>query len=199
MTDYYGKTKFTPMIKAIIFDCFGVIRIDAFDAAYQRYGGDVVKDHEFIMQTLYNSNSGLISSSAEVVAERLGITADEWRRAIDEGSTLNQNVLDYAMELRKKYKTAMLSNIGKGGLERMFELGLLDVYFDLAVGSGDIGYAKPDAQAYEYIADKLQVRLDECIFIDDRQEYVDGARAIGMHAILFVSYNQLKTNLSELL
>lgn len=187
------------MIKAIIFDCFGVIRIDTFDAAYQSFGGDIMNDREFIMQTLHSSNSGKITSSADVIAEHLAISPSEWRKAIDEGSTLNQDVLDYALELRKNYKTAMLSNIGKGGLERMFEPGLLDIYFDLAVGSGDIGYAKPDAQAYEFVADKLQVRLDECVFIDDRQEYIDGARAIGMHSILFRSYEQFKIELTKIL
>ncbi|CAN5458149.1 HAD family phosphatase [soil metagenome] len=187
------------MIKAIIFDCFGVIRIDAFDAAYQRFGGDVSADKEFILQTLYDSNSGRIPSSIPVFAKRLGISPEVWKEAIDSGSTLNQDVLDYALELREIYKVGMLSNIGSGGLERMFEPGLLDIYFDAWVASGDIGCAKPEAQAYEITAGRLGVRLNEAVFIDDRQEYVDGAVSVGMSAILFTSISQLKKDLGVIL
>lgn len=187
------------MIKAIIFDCFGVIRIDAFDAAYQRFGGDVAADREFILQTLYDSNSGKIPQSAPVIAEHLGIEPNVWRQAINDGSTLNQDVLDYALTLRKKYKVGMLSNIGNGGLKKMFDDGFLDTYFDVSVASGDIGFAKPEPEAYEIAADRLDVRLDECVFIDDRQEYVDGAIAVGMQAVLFTATKQLEIDLGVIL
>lgn len=187
------------MIRAIIFDCFGVVLVDTFDLVYQRFGGDVAADKEFIIQTLYDSNSGRIPSSISVFAKHLGVSDDIWRQAIGDGSTINQDVLDYALELRKKYKTAMLSNIGSGGLERMFEPGLLSKYFEVSVASGDIGFAKPEPQAYEITADRLGVRLNECIFIDDRQDYVDGAIGVGMQALLFTSTQQLKRDLVDIL
>lgn len=187
------------MIKAIIFDCFGVVRIDAFDAAYQSFGGDVAADQKFIKETMYASNAGHIPSSIPVIAAHLDVDPELWRKAVDEGSTLNQEVLDYVLELRKTYKTAMLSNIGSGGLQRMFEPGLLNKYFEVSVASGEIGYAKPEPEAYEIVADMLSMRLDECVFIDDRQDYVDGANAVGMRAVLFTSTKQLKTDLSGIL
>ena len=187
------------MIKAIIFDCFGVVLIDAFDAAYQGFGGDIVADQEFIIQTLYASNSGRIPSSSEVFANRLCVPVEMWRKAINEGSAIQQDVLDYVLLLRKDYKTAMLSNIAKGGLGRMFEPGVLDTYFDAVVASGDIGFAKPEARAYETVADMLDVRLDECVFIDDREIYVEGANAVGMKGVIFTSLKQLKQDLSGIL
>lgn len=186
------------MIKAIIFDCFGVVRIDAFDLAYQHFGGDIVKDHDFIRQAVYESNGGGVPSYT-VIPQHLGVTTEEWKAFTARESTVNQEVLDYAKELRKTYKTAMLSNIGKGRIGDYFEPGFLDDYFDLFVASGDIGYAKPEAAAYEYVADKLGVRLDECVFTDDRQEYIDGATAVGMKTILFTSAKQFKADLSGIL
>ncbi|MDB5183272.1 MAG: HAD-superfamily hydrolase, subfamily variant 3 [Candidatus Saccharibacteria bacterium] len=186
------------MIKAIIFDCFGVVLVDAFDAAYEKFGGDVAKDHDFIVQTFYESHTGG-AFSGDVLAKHLGIDPKEWKETINEGSTLNQNVLDYVGELRTKYKTGMLSNVGGGRLPEMFEPGVLEKYFDAVVGSGDIGYAKPEPEAYEITADLLGVRLDECVFIDDRQHYVDGAKAVGMQGILYTSLSQLKSDLEVLL
>ncbi len=186
------------MIKAIIFDCFGVIRVDAFDAVYKHFGGDVVKDHEYIMEIIQGSNEGKLSS-AEVLSKHLGTTPEQWRREVEAGSTLNYDVLDYILELRKKYKVGLLSNVGKGRFAQLFEPGFLDKYFDVIIASGDVGFAKPEARAYEVTAEKLGVRVDECVFIDDRQLYVDGAIAVGMPAFVYLSVDKLKTDLGAIL
>jgi HAD superfamily hydrolase (TIGR01509 family) len=93
----------------------------------------------------------------------------------------------------------MLTNMGQGGIDRWFKPGFLDKYFDAVVASGDVGYAKPQAQIYQIMADSLAVRLDECLFTDDRQEYCDGATAVGMKAILYKDFDQFKKDLEQLL
>lgn len=186
------------MIKAIIFDCFGVVKTDSLEAAYRAFGGDFDKDREFINETIYKSSSGKIESSMPVFAEHLGISVEEWHDAVTSG-TINHDVLDFSQELRKKYKVGMLTNIGKGGIERNFEPGFLDKYFDAVVASADIGFAKPEAAAYEIAADALGARYDECVMIDDRPEYCDGARSVGMQAVEYKSLEQLKRELGEIL
>ncbi len=186
------------MIKAIIFDCFGVVRVDATINAYHKLGGDSAKDEQFIRETMAQANAGLINSG-EVIADHLGITADEWRETVYTSSEINYKLLDYVKELRKTYKTALLSNIGRGGLDQWFEPGFLQRYFDVIVGSGDIGFAKPEAQSYEITADKLGVRTDQCVMIDDRQELCEGARAVGMQAIFYQGLQQMKKELEAVL
>src|SRR4051794_40350854 len=104
------------MIKAIIFDCFGVIRVDATNIAYKKLGGDVDEDYDFIRDTIAQSNAGLIPASAPVFAKRLGVTEEVWRATVSQSSVIDQEILDYVKELRKNYKTAMLSNVMKNGL-----------------------------------------------------------------------------------
>jgi putative hydrolase of the HAD superfamily len=48
--------------------------------------------------------------------------------------------------------------------------------------SGDLGTAKPDAPIWSALLDRLAARPADCLFLDDRQETVDGARAAGLHA-----------------
>lgn len=187
------------MIKAIIFDCFGVVRTDSFRDTYIHFGGDPDADADFIHQVIQDGSAGKIKSSGELVAEHLGITLEEWLRELEGGQHVQYDVLEYAGKLREKYKVAMLSNIGSAGLKRFFEPGLLERYFDPIVESAAIGWAKPESQAYEITADRLGVRLDECVFIDDRQDYVDGAVAVGMQAILYKDLTQLKSDLAKLL
>ena len=187
------------MIKAIIFDCFGVIRPDRLTMLYKQFGGDPVADEPFIHDTVQAANRGLIPSSRSIFAKRLGITEAQWISAFDGNDRNDQQVLDYVLSLRRHYKTALLSNISRGRLPELFQPGELEKYFDVAVGSGDVGYAKPEAQAYEITADKLGVRLSECVMIDDQEAYCQGARGVGLQAILYTDFNQAKHELERIL
>jgi HAD superfamily hydrolase (TIGR01509 family) len=185
------------VIQAIIFDCFGVIRVDPTILAYRHVGGDVEKDHEFIEQVLYASSTGKVSS-VELFSKHLGLDAEAWLGILQATSSLDSDILAFINTLRPHYAVALLSNIGKGGLERWFEPGMLEQYFDVAVASGDIGYAKPEPQAYEIIAGRLGVRTEDCIMIDDRPDYCAGARAVGMQTIVYSSLPQLQRELATL-
>lgn len=187
------------MIKAIIFDCFGVVRVDATNNAYKKLGGDISKDENFIRDVMTRANSGLIPNTSTPIARRLGVSEEKWRETVRKSSDIDQEVLDYAMELRKEYKTAMLSNIGAGGLERWFGPGDLEKYFNVIIGSGDIGFAKPEPHAYEITADRLDVRLEECVMIDDKLELCEGATAVGMKAIWYHNFSQTRAELEVLL
>ncbi len=188
------------MIKAIIFDCFGVVITDTLESAYTSLGGDFKKDQLKIDAIRLSVDKGEIPNSHPAISELLGVSESTYRTAVSSGREINQELLDYINdELRKKYKVGMLSNTGKGRLPQIFGEGFLEKYFDTIVASSDIGYAKPEANAYEIAADWLGVRLDECIFIDDRPEYVDGAKAVGMQVVLYQNLDQLKSDLQTLL
>jgi len=77
----------------------------------------------------------------------------------------------------------------------MFDfLALLD---DVVV-SGTVKAAKPDARAYEIVAERSGIPLDRLAFIDDRQTNVDAAAALGMDAVLFTDAATLRADLRAL-
>ena len=114
-----------------------------------------------------------------------------------DGGKADQQLLDYIIELRKTYKTGLLTNMSAGGIARVFTLNEGEKYFDVAVASDDIGFAKPEARSYEIIADKLGVRTDECVMVDNRELCVTGAIETGMRAILYTSLEDLQQKLAE--
>lgn len=187
------------MIRAIIFDYYGVIRPDIFMATYSHFGGDPDADAEFISDTIYASNSGRIGSSIPAISKRLGISPHEWTAKITEPQEHDKQLLDYILELRKDYKTALLSNVSRGRLPELWEDGHLEKYFDIAIGSGDTSYAKPDAAIFKLTAGKLGVKSEECVMVDDRIDYCQGARFVGMRSICYTSLKQLKSELGKLL
>lgn len=185
------------MIKAVIFDCFGVIITDALQALCNELAESDPAGVADIKDIIAASNNGFIDPnvSSRKAAKILGMSQDEYRHKIRRGEAKDQALLDYIALLRKDYKTGMLSNIGKGSLSARFSKAKLAKYFDAVVASGDVGFAKPEARAYELVAERLDVRLDECIFTDDREGYCEAARAVGMQAILYESFPQFQTDL----
>lgn len=189
------------MIKAIVFDCFGVILTDALSAICDNLANDDPGGVQEIRSLVHAANKGIIepSESTARVAEILGIGLEEYRTQIREGEIRDQKLLDYIKTLRSRYKTAMLSNITKGGLERRFPGGELSQYFDVVVASGEIGFAKPDREAYEITAQRLGLTPCECFFTDDRQPYCDAAVTAGMSAALYTGFSQFQNDLHQVL
>lgn len=188
------------MIKAIIFDCFGVLVGTGFNDTYRQAGGDPISDKEFIHDTLNAANIGAISQAemSKMMAEKIGTSVELWRKAVDEAEQPNKPIFEYIKELRKTYKTAILSNVSNGTLERKIPQELLDL-FDVVVASAEVGMMKPDPEIYRYTAEQLSVSPQECVFTDDIQDYCDGAKAVGMTTILYTDFEEVKQRLETIL
>jgi HAD superfamily hydrolase (TIGR01509 family) len=185
------------VVAGVVFDCFGVIRVDPTYIAYRKLGGDVDIDKDFIERVMDVSCTGAISATP-LFAEKLGVSPEIWLKTSQQVSSLDHELLAYIKTLRPYYKTALLSNIGKGGLARWFEPGVLEQYFDVAVASGDIGHIKPEPEAYQVVAKRLGIPTEQCVMIDDRPDYCAGARTVGLQAIEYRSLEQLQRELRAL-
>jgi epoxide hydrolase-like predicted phosphatase len=74
-------------------------------------------------------------------------------------------------------------------------LGLFDHIF----ASHLIGCAKPEKEAFLFVANALKVQMSECLLVDDTLLNVEKAKAVGWHGILFTSTAQLRRDISDLL
>jgi putative hydrolase of the HAD superfamily/hydrolase len=73
-----------------------------------------------------------------------------------------------------------------------------DGMFDDLVISGEVGLRKPEPEIFRLAAGRLGLEPAECVFVDDLQLNVDGARAVGMTAILHTEYDQTRRALEDL-
>ena len=104
--------------------------------------------------------------------------------------TLNAELAGYFSSLRPRYRTAMLSNSFVGAREREQErYGFGDIT-DLIVYSHEVGMSKPDPSIYQLTCDRLGVRPDQVVFLDDRADFVEAALEAGITAILFQDNEQ---------
>ncbi|MFJ9933885.1 HAD family hydrolase [Streptomyces virginiae] len=126
----------------------------------------------------------------EQVAARLGLDvprveafmADLWAEYL---GTPNVQLIDYVRGLRGRCKLGILSNSFIGARERETTLYHFDELVEQIVYSHEIGIEKPDLRAFEVACASLDVRPENCLFIDDVAVIVEAAQAAGMQAHLF--------------
>ena len=101
----------------------------------------------------------------------------------------NQPMIDWALALQfAGIRTGILSNLGDA-----METGIRVRCpwlrgFDHMTFSHRLGTAKPDLTVYRHAAEGLGVPPEQILFVDDREDNVEGARKAGMQAIKYTNY-----------
>ncbi len=135
------------------------------------------------------------------VAQTLHIDPKEmpaFEAAFWSSDRMDEDLVDFIRSLHDRYKTGLLSNAfsdTRVSLNARFPR-LLPI-FDVSIFSAEVGLVKPDPRFYEMILDRLGVKADESVFVDDFIENVEGARAVGMKAVHFKNAQQARQAVLE--
>ncbi len=98
----------------------------------------------------------------------------------------------------KGYFLYVLSNFIRESYEALFPMMTFLHKFDGIVFSYAIQMAKPDAEIYQHLLHRFHRSAQECLFIDDMENNIQGAQSVGIQTILFQSPEQLSTRFQEL-
>lgn len=192
----------------VIFDIGGVLEITPETGWLQRWEkrlelplGTV---HERMGDVWRAGSVGSISESEvhEQVAARLGLVthqveafmADLWAEYL---GTPNEDLIDYVRGLRGSCRLGILSNSFVGARERETSLYHFDELVEQIVYSHEIGIEKPDMRAFKAACASLDVRPENCLFIDDVAVNVQAAQALGMQAHLFEGNARTVTRIAD--
>ena len=109
-----------------------------------------------------------------------------WDSDTDLWTQPNQPMIDWAERLQRAgTRTGILSNLGDamttGVLARLPWLG----GFDHHVWSHTLLLTKPEPAIYRAAAEGLQTEMGSILFVDDREDNIAGAVAVGMQAIQY--------------
>jgi len=94
----------------------------------------------------------------------------------------------------KGYKTYLLSNIGKEDYEYILQRKDLAEIVDLTdaqVLSYQVGHVKPEPGIYKNLLKTYDLKPEECLFIDNKQVMIDGAKAVGIDGIVCVNHDKV--------
>lgn len=187
------------VIRAIIFDLFGVLVLPGYTTLFN----DFPDKKSGIEKLISDNNDGLMSRRIfyKSMAELLGIDVEEVKSYYRRDYARDEAAIDWVMELKKfsNLKLGMLSNVGHGWVKDFFTQEELSRLFDGVILSSDVGLSKPSPRIFDITAERLGLAPVECVMIDDRASNIDGAREAGMNGILYNSLNQAKLDLAKLL
>jgi putative hydrolase of the HAD superfamily len=112
----------------------------------------------------------------------------------------NTELIDHMRDLRSRgLRMAILTNNVREW-EPLWRAKLpVDEIFDVVVDSGFVGMRKPDPAIYELTLERIGLRANECVFLDDIEINCEAARELGMHAVWFRDNEQAIAELEALL
>lgn len=187
--------------RCVVFDIGGVLEITPRTGWLSRWDEQLGLPAGSVDQQLDDVwQAGAVGtiSEAEVRTEigaRLGLDttdvesfmADLWAEYL---GTPNTELIEYVRGLRSRCRLGILSNSFVGARELETATYGFDELVEQIVYSHEIGVSKPDPRSFGTACTLLEVRPQDCLFIDDYDVNIEAARTAGMAAHLFEGNEQ---------
>ncbi|WP_326718531.1 HAD family phosphatase [Streptomyces sp. NBC_00243] len=110
---------------------------------------------------------------------------------IDSWSRVDGRMVAYAQSLRGVAEVALLSNIPSDHADAFLAAQPWLRTLDHLAFSGKIKAAKPDPAAFHHCVVAMRAAPTDFLFVDDREENVRAARAVGMNGHVFTDRDEL--------
>ena len=197
------------MIKTIIFDLGNVVL--NFDhmlicegiARYSRYSSNDVYQLGFNSEVFELYNRGKIKSEElfQWISRRfdINISYDTFQSIWSDIFSLDDSIERVVSDLKKNgYYLVLVSNTNE--LHFDFIRGNFKVIglFDDLILSYRIGYSKPHEEIFRKALKRASSFPEECVYIDDIEEFCKVAEDLGINSIVYRSTEQLIKRLKEL-
>lgn len=204
-------------IKAVIFDVGGVLQIGG-KTRFSKKDVHTSGVHQIIanklkisidqyldsIDTYYaKSIEGQISKPTllSVLSSNLNYSKDKlqnlYYKTYKKKYTKNIGLYSIAKRLKKQgYKIAILSDQWHLSKEALMPKKDTKI-FDVIIISCDVGIRKPNTPIYQMVLDKLKLKPEETIFIDNQVWNIIPAHKLGMNTILFHDNKKTREQLKE--
>jgi putative hydrolase of the HAD superfamily len=196
-------------IKSIVFDMGGVITVDNFEEVLRQIAVayKIPFEELSVLRKKYSSKMTLGEFSQKELVKLIKETyslekpleelLEIWKKIYIKGTPLIKDTCSLSAKLRKKYAVGMLSNLYDFHTDINKERGIYDGFFPCIV-SNRVHYAKPGKEIYQLYLSQAKVKPEECVFIDDKEEFTRVAKELGFNVILFKDPESLIKELKAL-
>lgn len=197
-------------VSAIVLDFGNVITLPPDEGAFDRMAGVLASDAADFRAAYAASRSeydrGVLSAHEywRLVGQALGrvpsIADIEELRSLDVAAwfRFDPAMVEWITAIRPLVRhLALLSNINDDGVEALRRMAPWLGTFDTLVLSCEHKVVKPGAAIFGLLVDRLGVEPGDCLFVDDLEANVEGARAAGLNAHRYGGLDGLRAELGE--
>ena len=198
------------MIKNIVFDIGNVLASFAWEEFFQSFGiqGETFERlaNATVRNPFWNEMDRGVLSDEEIIEGfiRNDPSVEPQIRQVMHDISGIVTRRDYAgewiRELKERgYKVYVISNFSaKAHVECADALYFLEDV-DGAIMSYREKLLKPSGEIFDLLCRRYGLKAEECVFLDDMPQNVEGAKKAGFSAIRFVTYEQAKEELEKML
>lgn len=204
------------MIKAIIFDMDGVLidakdwHFEALNKALGFFGEEISRyDHLVTFDGLpTHKKLEMLSNTGELPVGLHSLINDLKQKFTLEMVYARCKPLFYHQFALSKlksegYKLVVCSNSIRRTIEIMMERSDLLKYLDFFLSNQDVTRSKPDPEIYQKAIDRLNLKPQECLILEDNEVGIKAALAIKAHLLRVnkledVNYLNIKKKIKEL-
>jgi putative hydrolase of the HAD superfamily len=98
---------------------------------------------------------------------------------------INEKMFDLAKKLRVKYKVGIITDNSNDKFKLLSEHLRLKDLFDSLILSADLGVMKDDKLIFNKAIESMNVKAEECVFIDNKHKNLQVPNQIGMKTIFY--------------
>ncbi len=184
-------------VKAVIFDCFGVLTSEQW-IPFRRKHFHTDDARQFAQRMMNALVTGKIAPQEFVttIADESNVDEDDVRESLS-GSLPDNDLFTWISEHKDNYRISMLSNAGSNMLGSLFNKEQIALFDDIVL-SFEVGLAKPDPAIFRLAAERLSLKPEECLFVDDKISFCNAAERIGMKSIHYSNYQDYLLKFQQL-
>ena len=197
-------------IKAVLFDIGDVLEICPPTGMTERWEAELGLEPSELWGRLDDVVKGAetgdftIEEMNAIFRERFGINDEQlirfwediWEQYL---GNPNEELIEYFSNLRSRVRTGIISNSGVGCREKEQERYGFGDMCELIVYSHEEHVKKPDRRIYDITCERMNLRPEEAVFVDDVEENITAANELGFHGILHVNNAQTIARIEALL
>lgn len=143
-----------------------------------------------------------LAEAVQRASARTGLSSadvERFFRAVPPSLTPIEATIELVKELsHTTNRLFVLSNMHHASIEYLEQRHTFWDLFDGIVISARVNRVKPELEIYEYLLSRFQLRAADTVFIDDMQENLIAAAAIGIQTIRFSDSAQCRRALVDL-
>ena len=180
------------MIKAIVFDMVGPLLQK--DPNYQK--DELVEEVESLASLYKDTNQ--LKNELKINIKTKEFSEEEIVKRVVKKYIKIHQIWNELLPVIKKhdYKLAVINNGTSLTVPLFKKENNFEEFFSVFINSSEEGIEKPNPEIYILTCKKLGVKPEECIFIDDLEQNVTGAKNVGMVGFVYKNYQALIRDLA---